>query len=87
MAGFSLYSLLADQLSKFKETVGISSSDGLFFPVNVIIHWLNHHESLKKKPTWRALLDVLKELDLSELSQQIEMYLSSFSSGKFLGGG
>ena len=42
----------------------------------VLEEWLSGGISSTLPPTWRSLYEVLRELDMEELSQQIEEYLS-----------
>ena len=42
----------------------------------VIDLWLNGESKTDLPPTWRSLYGVLRGLDLVELSEQIELYLS-----------
>ena len=37
-----------------------------------ITHWKSKSQSSRYPPTWRSLLDILKDLGLNELSQRIE---------------
>ena len=37
-----------------------------------IIHWKSKSQNSRYPPTWRSLLDILKDLGLKELNQRIE---------------
>ena len=44
---------------------------------NVLLEeWASEEISSTRPPTWRSLYEVMRELDLEELSQEIEEYLS-----------
>ena len=48
--------------------------------VYILLEWWVSGETSPVPPTWRSLYGVLRELDLEELGQQIEDYLSCESS-------
>lgn len=84
-AGFDIYSSLASKLDEFKAIIGIDCSFGGSpeeSVSNAMGFWLCQDYFRLIPPTWRAFLKLLADLDLRELSQQIEMYLTSTSSCK-----
>ena len=72
--GLQIVSSLDNVCTELKDILGLNK---LLIVREVISEWVSgrsHHP-----PTWRTLLDILRKLDLVELSQQIEDYLSGDS--------
>ena len=57
--------------TKLVDILGVDKSLSVSEAISEWVSGRSHHP-----PTWRRLLDVLRKLDLVELSQQIEDYLS-----------
>ena len=67
-AGIPVVTSLAEKQKRLVAAIGVTCDGSV---EDVTRKWLE-----KKKPTWRLLYDMLKKLDLEELSEQIEDYLS-----------
>ena len=82
--GFSVYTSLANHFREFKNAIGLPDicGENSFEETLALVfdHWLSNRNSLRRPPTWKSLLDILKELGLKELSQRIEEYLSNGKS-------
>ncbi len=89
-AGFDIFTPLLEKHDEFIKAIGISDMyllDSLkydfergaldTFMSNAIHCWVSRRDEACRPPTWRSLLDLLKELGLGELSQQIGDYLSN----------
>ena len=69
--GMDIFKLLYDVLAELKDIFGL----GKLWSVSEVLNgWVSGRS--RYPPTWRTLLDILRKLDLVELSQQIEDYLS-----------
>ena len=70
------------KLNQFKDQAGFNllptsqSSDDP--ALRYIISWLHdgNHRELTRKPTWRNFIQVLREIDLSELAERIEDFFA-----------
>ena len=71
VTGVGIFSSLNDLHT---ELADILSLDKLLSLREVISKWVSGRS--RHPPTWRTLHDILRNLDLVELSQQIEDYLS-----------
>ena len=69
--GIQIVASLNDLRRELEDILGV---DKFGSAGEVISEWVSGRS--RHPPTWRALHDILRELDLVELSQQIEDYLS-----------
>ena len=69
--GLQIVSSLDNVCTELKDILGLNK---LLFVREVISEWVSGRSG--HPPTWRTLLDILRQLNLVELSQQIEDYLS-----------
>ena len=70
--GIQIFTSLCNLRTELVDILGV---DKLLSISRVISEWVSGKSS--HPPTWRTLLSILRKLDLGELSQQIEDYLSS----------
>ena len=73
-AGIPVMASLAKVSGEFVRVVGLLTQT--YTTDKVIDLWLNGESKTDLPPTWRSLYGVLRGLDLVELSEQIELYLS-----------
>ena len=69
--GIKIVTSLYGLHTKLVDILGVDKSWSVSYVINKWMSGRSHRPS-----TWRTLLDILKKLDLVELSQQIEDYLS-----------
>lgn len=73
-AGMPVVTSLAKVSSEFVRVIGLLTQT---YTIDEVIElWLNGECRTDLPPTWRSLYGVLRGLDLAELSEQIEHYLS-----------
>ena len=69
--GIEIFTSLNDLQTELEDILGVNKSWSVS---RAISEWVLGRS--RNAPTWRTLLDILRQLDLVELSQQIEDYLS-----------
>ena len=73
-AGIPVMTSLEKVGKKVAAAIGVHYNP--YFNVNILEEWASMEMTSTRPPTWRTLYEVLRELDLEELSQEIEEYLS-----------
>ena len=74
--GIRIVSVLANRLSQLALSTGVKlldrdpQRDPVYYVNHVIATWHRLHH-----PTWQQLLDVLKDIGQTELSQQIDAFM------------